>query len=122
VAAAVADVRQRVELGQDRDGRPAPAADARPPGGSQPGDTNLGLDLAVRQEAGQRLDGSVLLVAELRVVADRLGGLPELLSTSVHLGNRLSLQLVDLAHARRPPSQDSPRWHFEAGRLESGGG
>ena len=50
-----------------------------------------------------------LLVPELRVAADSLRGLPELRSTSVHVGNRLSLQLVDFTHVPRPPSRQRLR-------------
>ena len=91
VAAAVPDVRQGVELGQDRHGRAPAAADPGPQRRRQAGDADLGLDPALAEQPGERRDRLVLLVPELRVAADGLGGLPERTARSVHLSNRLAL-------------------------------
>src|SRR5206468_9203445 len=70
VAAAVADLRQRVVLREERQGRSRRGPDARPERGRDAGDAALDFETLVLQQRADAIHRAALLIRELGIIVD----------------------------------------------------
>ena len=99
VAAAVADPRQRVVLGEDGDRRPRPLARASSPGRPFPAHRAASRPRSpLAQRVRQQLRGEALLIADLRPLVDLVGHIDDPRPVLVNRPGDLFSQIFTPAH------------------------